>query len=294
MKFAALNQRVFALLGQEKLLWEYRDVLLQLLGVVLDFRNAEGESLRLASLQHFNPYCVMIRNTEGGYEACRKCAEEHVSLAVEKRACHSYCCHAGLMELTLPLYDNFGDFIGCMNSGQFLVEGGTEFDDGKLREVARRCGLDSSQVIELYRRSPRLANRQLAGVADYLALIGRLITRTHDRLTFMEKVNTPDRIDLIRKYVEENYMHRITVERASKHFYMSEGYFLHFCRRNLGMSFMNYVRSFRVAKACEMLAETQLPISEIARLCGFGGPTQFNRSFRADTGTAPRDYRKNA
>ena len=294
MKFAALNRRVFLRLGQEKLLWEYRDVLQQLQGIVLDFHNAEGESLRLASLQHFNPYCVMIRNTAVGNEGCRKCDAEHVAVAVEKRKCHSYCCHAGLMELILPLYDAAGGFIGCMTSGQFLVEGEREFDDGELREVARRCGLEVSRVVELYRNSPRLRGEQLAGVAGYLALIGRLVTSTHDRLTFMEKVNTPDRIELIRKYVEENYMHPISVGSASRRFFMSDGYFLHFCGKNLGMSFMNYVRSFRVAKACEMLTETNLPISEISRLCGFGGLSQFNRGFRAATGTTPRDYRKKA
>lgn len=292
MKFSALNQRVFARLGEEKLLWEYRDVLLRLLGVVIDFRNAEGESLRLASLQHFNPYCVLIRNTAVGLEACRKCAADQVARAVEKRECHCYCCHAGLMELTLPLYDNFGGFIGCMNSGQFLVEGELEFGEGELREVARRCGLDPAPVIALYHASPRLKREQMAGVADYLALIGRLVTRTHDRLTFMEKVNAPDRVELIRRYVEENYMHPMTVGSAAQRFSMSDGHFLHFCRRNLGMSFMSYVRSFRVSKACEMLAETKLSISEVARLCGFGGPTQFNRGFRADTGISPRAYRK--
>jgi len=292
MNFAALNQRVFARLGEEKLLWEYRDVLLRLLGVVLDFRNVEGESLRLASLKHFNPYCVLIRNTAVGLEACQKCAADHVALAVEKRECHFYCCHAGLMELTLPLYDNYGDFIGCMNSGQFLVKGEREFNDEELREVAQRCGLDPVRIIALYRSSPRLEREQMVGVADYLTLIGRLVTRTHDRLIFMEKVNAPDRIELIRKYVEENYMHQITVGSVAQRFSMSEGHFLHFCRWNLGMSFMNYVRSFRISKACEMLTETKLPISEIARLCGFGGPVQFNRVFRAAIGMTPRDYRK--
>ena len=57
---------------------------------------------------------------------------------------------------------------------------------------------------------------------------------------------------------------------------------------------MSYVTMFRISKACEMLAETELPVSEIALLCGFGGISQFNRSFRADTGTTPRDYRKNS
>ena len=294
MNAASLNSRVFARLGQEKLLWEYRDILLQLLGVVIDFSNAAGDSLRLASLEHFNPYCRLIRSTPAGAERCRRCAEEHCALAVGEKRLHSYCCHAGLTELSLPLCDTAGAFIGCMNSGQFLVEGGEVFDEARLREVARECGVDPEQAASLYRRSPRLTREQLKGIGGYLEVIGRLITRTHDRLVFMEKVNAPDRIELIRKYVEENYMHPITVGGAAKRFFMSPGYFLHFFRKEAGVSFMSYVTMFRVSKACEMLSETELPISEIAFLCGFGGISQFNRSFRADIGTTPRDYRRNS
>ena len=294
MNVASLNSRVFARLGQEKLLWEYRDILLRLAGVVIDFSNASGESLRLASLRHFNPYCVMIRGTAAGEEACRRCSRGELAVAVGEKGCHFYRCHAGLAELALPLYDTAGNYIGCMNSGQFLVEGEPDFDDDALREVARRCGLDAGRVIELYRSSPRLTRIQLEGVRGYLALLGRLIVSTHDRLVFMEKVNVPDRVELIRKYVEENYMHPITVAAAAKRFFMSSGYFLHFFRREFGVSFMRYVTMFRVSKACEMLTETDLSVSEIALLCGFGGISQFNRSFRADTGMAPRDFRKKA
>ena len=294
MDIAALNSLVFASLGQEKLLWEYRDILLRLVGVVIDFRNAQGESLRLASLKHFNPYCVMIRNTAVGGEACNRCSREQVSVAIDKRECHTYCCHAGLTELTLPLFDSSGVFIGCMNSGQFLVENAEVFGDDELREVAERCGLEFSQVAELYRRSPRLTSEQLEGITGYLALIGRLITRTHDRLSFMAKVDAPDRAELIRKYVEENYMNKITVAGSSRRFFMSQGYFLHFCRKELGMSFMSYVTMFRVSKSCEMLTETELPISDVAELCGFGGMSQFNRNFRAAMGMTPRAYRKNS
>ena len=293
MNVASLNSRVFARLGQEKLLWEYRDILLQLMGVVIDFSNAEGDSLRLASLEHFNPYCRLIRSTPSGLERCRRCAIEHCAIAVGERRLHSYCCHAGLTELSLPLYDKAGAFVGCMNSGQFLVAGGESFDDARLREVARGCGVDAARLGELYRRSPRLSGEQLKGIGGYLAVIGRLITGTHDRLVFMEKVNAPNRVELIRQYVEENYMHPITVGGAAKRFFMSPGYFLHFFRKEAGVSFMSYVTMFRISKACEMLTETELPISEIAFLCGFGGISQFNRSFRADMGMTPRDYRKN-
>ena len=294
MNIAQWNSRVFARLGQEKLLWEYRDILLQLMGVVIDFSTAAGDSLRLASLEHFNPFCRLIRSTPCGLARCRRCAEEHSPIVIEEKRLHTYCCHAGLMELSLPLYDKAGAFVGCMNSGQFRVAGGESFDEAQLREVARECEVDAAKVVELYRKSPLLSAEQLKGIGGYLEVIGRLITRTHDRLLFMEKVNTPDRVELICKYVEENYTHPITVGEVAKRFFMSPGYFLHLFRKEAGVSFMSYVTMFRISKACEMLAETELPVSEIALLCGFGGISQFNRSFRADTGTTPRDDRKNS
>nr|WP_269451740.1 AraC family transcriptional regulator [Tessaracoccus coleopterorum] len=58
--------------------------------------------------------------------------------------------------------------------------------------------------------------------------------------------------------------------------------------------FVQMVRRLRIIRACHLLASTSMPISEICYLVGFGNLSNFNRQFRAETGTTPRRYRATA
>ena len=71
MDIEQINQKVFAELGKEKHLVEYHNILFKLLGVVVDFINAEGQSLKLSKMKHFNPYCAMIRAVPSGFSCCQ-------------------------------------------------------------------------------------------------------------------------------------------------------------------------------------------------------------------------------
>ena len=59
----------------------------------------------------------------------------------------------------------------------------------------------------------------------------------------------------------------------------------------MGTGFNSYVNCYRVEKAREMLRETELSVSEIALLCGFGSISQFNRVFREVVRQTPREFR---
>ena len=56
----------------------------------------------------------------------------------------------------------------------------------------------------------------------------------------------------------------------------------------------HYINSLRIRKACEMLTYTDLFISEIAAMNGFGSISQFNRVFQAQKGMTPSQYRRKA
>ena len=47
----------------------------------------------------------------------------------------------------------------------------------------------------------------------------------------------------------------------------------------------------RIAKACQLLAQKDLHISEIAQKTGFATPSAFSRAFQAWTGKSPRVFR---
>lgn len=65
-------------------------------------------------------------------------------------------------------------------------------------------------------------------------------------------------------------------------------------RRLTGMNFSAYSRSVRVWRARTLLAESDMPITDICFEAGFNNLSNFNRYFRVETGLTPRDYRRAA
>ncbi|MBW8284440.1 MAG: AraC family transcriptional regulator [Rhizobium sp.] len=58
-----------------------------------------------------------------------------------------------------------------------------------------------------------------------------------------------------------------------------------------GMSVSHYVNNFRVAEACRLLAETDMPVTRIVFEAGFMTKSNFNREFLRVTGSSPTAFR---
>ena len=54
----------------------------------------------------------------------------------------------------------------------------------------------------------------------------------------------------------------------------------------------HYIRMHRIAKAKNLLENTDLAMMEIQIECGFDTPSYFSRTFKADVGVSPSEYRK--
>lgn len=72
----------------------------------------------------------------------------------------------------------------------------------------------------------------------------------------------------------------------------SESYLRAKFRRSTGRSLGVHLRGLRIQKACSLLHTTRLPVTEVARLCGFDSVYSFSRTFKAARGVSPSDYRK--
>lgn len=62
-------------------------------------------------------------------------------------------------------------------------------------------------------------------------------------------------------------------------------------RNILGISVMEYLTRYRLARAMQCLAETKEPIVQIAHDCGFGSNSRFYDTFTHRVGTTPRKFR---
>jgi transcriptional regulator GlxA family with amidase domain len=85
---------------------------------------------------------------------------------------------------------------------------------------------------------------------------------------------------------------RLSAARIAKQSKVSHATFYKHFRANTGTTPARELRETRLKKACQMLAETDASITEIATACGFSGGNYFARFFRNATGHTPSDYRQ--
>jgi AraC-like DNA-binding protein len=75
---------------------------------------------------------------------------------------------------------------------------------------------------------------------------------------------------------------------------MSESRFSRFFRRATGNTFTGFVTRVRVQRACQLLMETDHPVSHICYVVGFNNLANFNRRFLQLKGMTPSEFRREA
>lgn len=89
-----------------------------------------------------------------------------------------------------------------------------------------------------------------------------------------------ERIRMILDYVENHFREPITLEDASETLGLNREYFCRFFKKNMGISFMQYVNEVRASHVYESLIHTDSSIAELAEKNGFFNQKQFNKTFR--------------
>lgn len=72
----------------------------------------------------------------------------------------------------------------------------------------------------------------------------------------------------------------------------STGHFIRLFKAYMGCTPHRYALRCRLEKARELLKTTPMTVQEVAYAVGFEDPQYFSRTFRADVGLSPREYRK--
>lgn len=93
------------------------------------------------------------------------------------------------------------------------------------------------------------------------------------------------------QYIQENLGGPLELAALQQKYHLSASTFYRAFHRRTGESFQNYVLQRRVERACSLLRQTKLPLSQVAQQCGFGNYSGFYRAFRDRTGLSPREYR---
>ncbi|HWK44338.1 MAG TPA: AraC family transcriptional regulator [Stellaceae bacterium] len=103
---------------------------------------------------------------------------------------------------------------------------------------------------------------------------------------------TVDIVQHVLAYVLENFTEDIKLRDLANVVGMNESTFSRFFKRNIGNSFSDHVTKLRIGRACKLLADDDMPITDVCFEAGYANISNFNRIFRKQRHITPSSYRR--
>ena len=101
-----------------------------------------------------------------------------------------------------------------------------------------------------------------------------------------------DKIKLMMIYIHEHYGEKISIPELAAASYLSERECYRVFHDCLHMTPVEYIMTYRLQAACQMLAKGQGPVTAISHDCGFGSSSYFGKVFRGYAHCSPTEYRR--
>ena len=126
--------------------------------------------------------------------------------------------------------------------------------------------------------------------ANTLHLIALLCRASEDKKSMQLKSEKPELLEKILTYIESNLDNHLSLKEIGKRFFISKSTISNTFRKEMGISFYQYVTQRRLVSSKNLILEN-IPLEYIAPKVGFSDYSSFYRAFKSEYGISPRQFR---
>jgi AraC-like DNA-binding protein len=160
---------------------------------------------------------------------------------------------------------------------------GIKFDTGfnekiakNIKKITKESGLDRILLLQELLQL-------MAKATGFRLLAGELYkAELHDF--------TSDRLTKVMLFLNTNYQKKIELDKVAEIAHLHPSAFCRYFKGKTGKSLSEYVNDMRIGYACRLIIEGKMSISQIGFESGFNNISNFNRTFKKNTGFTPSDY----
>lgn len=232
---------------------------------------------------HQNPYCHYVKSV---YHSWGECVKRHQKVLQKcESGAFCGCCYAGVGEFVYPVHHQ-NRIYGFISVSGYRM-GAT---DAKAEHFACKHGIDVAQNAEL---THRFLDPHPPTFAEVDAVIRPLVVllETYFQHVQEEPGTNTTLYHKILRYVTENCHSKITMADLAQKFHYSVSTISHLFAAASGQSLPEYLDTLRIEEAKWYLANSETPVSEIARFLGYSSSNYFSSVFRKKCGITPKKFR---
>lgn len=93
------------------------------------------------------------------------------------------------------------------------------------------------------------------------------------------------------EYINKNYADIVGIDEIASQCYLNKSYLCRLFKKETGMTLTQYINNVRIQRACEMISDTELDMTEIALRCGFSSAPYFSSVFKSAVKCTPSEFR---
>jgi AraC-like DNA-binding protein len=173
-------------------------------------------------------------------------------------------------------------------------------DPTSAHVVPRQTGIPAKigdLITQIHAELPAATLRARLAVKTYVKMILMLLVNyfSESRQTKEIFANAQRNVEQLRplfEFLDKHCSHPIRAEDGARVMGMSKWQFNRFLNNVTGYSFITYLNLFRIAKAQNLLASSEMPISQLSLEVGFCDQSYFGVVFRRFVGVTPLQFRR--
>jgi len=146
----------------------------------------------------------------------------------------------------------------------------------QLFELANSTGFD--RTLKLLRFL-----QDLAKAGDYKLLAGELYQAENHHFT-------NDRLTKVMHYLNTCYLKNVELDKVAEVANLHPSSFCRFFKEKSGKSLSQFVNDMRISYACRLIIDGKMSVSQVCFESGFNNLSNFNRTFKRQTGFTPTGY----
>lgn len=158
----------------------------------------------------------------------------------------------------------------------------------------------SSILREIYQKIPTYNEADLnsgiegiyrtTSLSEVAAIVNQAVDSFENDAT--TTASTQHEVELIQKYIFENYDKELSVSDLAAHVFLTPNYLSYVFKKDTGIGVNKFIKNYRMEKAKQFLEDTNIKVVNVCQMVGYANVSYFCQSFREFYGISPEKFRQ--